>query len=73
MSGWLGSWGALYTLAFLPGLMNESEVMSNSIMHYHYNDINVASDARVAAGVCALHSDCGAQLGRILVEQRGDQ
>ena len=54
MSGWLGSWGALYTLAFLPGLMNESEVMSNS------NDINVASDARVAAGVCALHSDCGA-------------
>ena len=32
VSGWLGSWGALCTMAFLPGLMNESEVMSNSIM-----------------------------------------
>ena len=32
VSGWLGSWGALYTLAFLPGLMNESEVMSNRLI-----------------------------------------
>ena len=50
-----------------------NEINESAVMSSNNNDIHVASDARVAAGVCALHSDCGAQLGRILVEQRGDQ
>ena len=44
-------------------------------MNPQLSNINTAklSDGCAAAGVCAVHSDCGAQLGRILVEQRGDQ
>ena len=61
-----GSWGALTThwRFFLAKRMNPQ--LSN------INTANL-SDGCAAAGVCAVHSDCGAQLGRILVEQRGDQ
>ena len=60
------SWGALTThwRFFLAKRMNPQ--LSN------INTANL-SHGCAAAGVCAVHSDCGAQLGRILVEQRGDQ